>query len=78
MKKLARYLLVSTVLFLAILGTTLSNNPAISRAEDPHRDPVCIDACNFEFQACFAAAQPNRHEVARCRSERQHCLAHCK
>ena len=78
MTKLARRLTISTVLLLAAFGTTLSGNSVATRAEDPHRDPECIDTCNFVFQACFAAAQPDRREMARCRSDRQHCLAQCK
>ena len=78
MTKLVRGLTISTVLLLVVLGTTLSSNSVATRAEDPHRDQECIDTCNFVFQACFAAAQPDRREMNRCRAERQQCIAHCK
>lgn len=78
MTKLARRFTISTVLLLVILGTTLSSSSVTSRADDPHRDQACIEACNFEFQACFTAAYPNRQEMNRCRAERQQCIAHCK
>jgi len=78
MKKLSRRLTICAVLLIVLLGTTLSGNSVATLADDPHRDPACIDACNFEFQACFAAAYPNRYEMNRCRAERQQCIAHCK
>jgi hypothetical protein len=77
MKKIARRLTICAVLFIVVLGTTLSGNSVATRA-DPHRDQACIDACNAEFQVCFPAARGNRREMARCRAERQHCIAHCK
>lgn len=78
MTKLGRRLTISTVLLLVVLGTTLSGSSGTSRAHDPFRDPACIDACNVEFQDCFAAAYPDRRETARCRAERQQCIAQCK
>lgn len=77
MKKLTRRLTLCAALFIVVLGTTLSGS-APTRADDPHRDQGCIDACNAEFQACFAAAYPDRREMNRCRAERQQCIAHCK
>ena len=78
MKKLARSFAVLTVLMLAVFGTTLSNYSPISRAEDPHRDPVCMNICFLEFQACFFAAQPKKSEMNKCNAEYKHCIAHCK
>jgi len=78
MTKLGRRLAISAVLLLMILGTTLSGRSVTTRAQDPFRDPACVEACNFEFQACFSAAYPDRHEMNRCRAERQQCIAHCK
>ena len=74
--KLARCLAISTVLLLAVLGTTLSNNSLVSHAEDPHRDPACVNICFLEFRECFFAAT-NKHDLARCRSEYNHCTNGC-
>ena len=78
MKTLARRLTICAVLLIVVLGTTLSGNSVATHADDPHRDQACIEACNAEFSACFAAAYPNRNEMNRCRAERQQCIAHCK
>ena len=78
MKNLTRRLTICAVLFTVVLGTTFSSSSVATRAQDPHRDQACIDACNAEFQACFAAAQGNRREMNRCRAERQQCIAACK
>lgn len=78
MTKLVRRLTISTVLLLVLLGTALSSSSVTSRAEDPHRDPVCMNICFLEFQACFFAAQPNRSEMNKCNAGYKHCIAHCK
>ena len=77
MKKLTHRLTLCAALFIVVLGTTLSGSVP-TRADDPFRDQECVEACNFDFSACFAAAQPNRREMNRCRAERQQCIAHCK
>jgi hypothetical protein len=78
MKKLARRLTICAVLLMVVLGTTFSSNSVDTRAQDPHRNQACIDACNDEFSVCFFAAYPDRREMARCRAERQQCIADCK
>lgn len=73
-----RRLSISTVLLLVFLGTALSSSSVSSRAEDPHRDPACMNICFLNYQTCIFAAQPNRSEMNKCNSEYKHCIAHCK
>lgn len=78
MKKLARRLTICAVLLIVVLGTTLSSNSVATRAEDPDRDPACMNICFLDFQACIFAVQPNRSGMNKCNAEYKHCIAHCK
>ena len=76
MRRLARYLLLCTVLLLVGYGI-LSSNSVSPRAQDQD-DPACRDICFQQFQACYFAAFPSRPETHKCLAAYRHCIAHCK
>jgi hypothetical protein len=73
MKKHFRYLTFLPLLFIMLLGTTLtSTSNATARAKI---DPACLSSCQLELQTCFIGAAGSNSDENYCVARYRHCIA---